>query len=1043
MFLPGAHTLDKSIYFYTSGNHSLTIAALDETCSLEDLKVNISCEKDTNIRLEDFGEVSLACLNLYSCLLVCHSSSLLSVDQVFVHGGYLRANATEPSFTNMMVGPVVENTRNGQLRMRFCESGTVTNVLFAHNNLPDTISNGVLHVHNSNNIAISNCTLFDNANPLESRGVIHLHGSRNITFSDCEIYNNRKTALYAIDSTFRLSVNVSFINNTGYDGGAISLFSSYLTVSSNAMLLFERNHAENVGGGIFSSNTNGPLVGGGTCVMTIDSKDMQTLPRIVFLNNTAVGSGSAMHGIVMSQLLCDYAEGGLIPIDTIPKIFSIFPDDKLAISSDPERVCFCPEKTTPDCLLIVPEHHPSLQYTVYPGQKFNVSAVVVGPNFASAKGSVFSRFFNSREDRFSLSSSVKEVFSSGCSDLEYSVSSQSGFEIIIFTIDGREYVTPSVDRRISVQNTNSLEEYYSNRFSNNPDRYYLNGTFRTDLIDSTFELAGNIVHSLQTAPVFISVTLLDCPPGFILSGDPEQCTCDPVLLENNVTCNIDDQTFRRYGTIWVNKSFDGNESGVIVHRLCPFDYCRPEAVDVNLTQPDTQCAFNRSGTLCGACKPGLSLALGSPQCLQCSNRNISLLIVFALAGIALVFLIKVFNLTVAEGTINGLIFYANIVKANEALLFPATHARSILYVFVSWFNLDFGIESCFFDGLNGYWKSWLQFAFPFYVWLIAILIIVVSHYSATATKIFGNNSVPVLATLFLLSYAKLLRNLINIFSFSLIPYPTGSTTAVWALDGNISYMDLRHGFLFFFSLAVLLLLILPYIVILLSAGGLRKHLHRRGLKWLVPFFDANFGPLKDKHCHWVGVLLLVRAVLFVLFAIFLNSKSNVNILLIAVASACLIYTSLFGRFYKKRYLAFLENSFFLNLVVLAVGTLYVKVAGGNQLALIIVSLVVVALQFIAILVFHSYYFIVLEIQRRYKLYTRNQMVAKKTRSSEEDNDAYDPVLIHTATVQDIIADNNTSISGEQSFRFSARDGRDLQMINFTELREPLLESVTS
>jgi len=56
--------------------------------------------------------------------------------------------------------------------------------------------------------------------------------------------------------------------------------------------------------------------------------------------------------------------------------------------------------------------------------------------------------------------------------------------------------------------------------------------------------------------------------------------------------------------------------------------------------------------------------------LQCSNIYVVLLIAFALAGIALVLLLFIFKLTVAAGTINGLIFYANIIAVNSAIFFP-------------------------------------------------------------------------------------------------------------------------------------------------------------------------------------------------------------------------------------------------------------------------------------------------------------------------------------------------------------------------------------
>ena len=54
--------------------------------------------------------------------------------------------------------------------------------------------------------------------------------------------------------------------------------------------------------------------------------------------------------------------------------------------------------------------------------------------------------------------------------------------------------------------------------------------------------------------------------------------------------------------------------------------------------------------------------LGSNQCGQCTNYYIALIIPFALAGIALVAFIIALNLTVSVGTINVLIFYANVVK---------------------------------------------------------------------------------------------------------------------------------------------------------------------------------------------------------------------------------------------------------------------------------------------------------------------------------------------------------------------------------------------
>ena len=121
----------------------------------------------------------------------------------------------------------------------------------------------------------------------------------------------------------------------------------------------------------------------------------------------------------------------------------------------------------------------------------------------------------------------------------------------------------------------------------------------------------------------------------------------------------------------------------------------------------------------------------------------------------LVFFIKVLDLTIAQGFVNGFIFYANVIKANEHLLIPQVQVNP-LTLLLSWLNLDLGIETCFFNGLNAFTKTFIQLVFPLYVWTIAWLIILSSRYSSKIAKLFGKNSVPVLATLFLLSYAKLI-----------------------------------------------------------------------------------------------------------------------------------------------------------------------------------------------------------------------------------------------------------------------------------------------
>jgi len=90
---------------------------------------------------------------------------------------------------------------------------------------------------------------------------------------------------------------------------------------------------------------------------------------------------------------------------------------------------------------------------------------------------------------------------------------------------------------------------------------------------------------------------------------------------------------------------------------------------ITINSTDTQCLFNHSGILCGGCKPGLSLTLGSSLCQYCSDQYLALLAAFAAAGVVLVIFLLASNTTVTEGTVNGLIFYANAVRLKHTIFY--------------------------------------------------------------------------------------------------------------------------------------------------------------------------------------------------------------------------------------------------------------------------------------------------------------------------------------------------------------------------------------
>ena len=357
------------------------------------------------------------------------------------------------------------------------------------------------------------------------------------------------------------------------------------------------------------------------------------------------------------------------------------------------------------------------------------------------------------------------------------------------------------------------------------------------------------------------VTLLSCPIGFTLQSNARTCSCDSVLDGFATSCNLNNGTVQRSANSWIfGKTVNGSHT-YDVSLNCPFDYCLPHSSYLNVSNPDQQCRFQRSGVLCGHCPESLSTVFGSSQCQKCSNVSLLVVIPIALAGILLVLMLFILNLTVTNGAINTFIFYFNIVSINITIFIPICH-DSFACITLSLFNLDLGIKSCFYDGMDDYAKTWLQLMFPVYLIFIALILIMGSRHSKLVQRLTARRGLPVLATLFLLSYTKVLLTVCHaIFFYSKITFlPTKQSTLVWSVETNIQLFGLKFSILFATCLLLFLILI-PFNILLLFTRPLMRLNFINAFK---PLLDAYFGPYKDKFYYWTGLQLLLRAIFLVL-----------------------------------------------------------------------------------------------------------------------------------------------------------------------------------
>ncbi len=380
-----------------------------------------------------------------------------------------------------------------------------------------------------------------------------------------------------------------------------------------------------------------------------------------------------------------------------------------------------------------------------------------------------------------------------------------------------------------------------------------------------------------------------------------------------------------------------------------------------MNDTDRQCQHNRAGLLCGGCMDGHSLGFGSSRCLKCStNSFVSLILAFAMAGIVLVVFLLTCKLTVAMGTINGLVFYANLIAANQALYFPRQNSEgAFMRIFITWINLDLGIETCFYNGMDMYSRTWLQFVFPLYVWMLVGVVIVLCHYFSWATKMFGRNPVAVLATLFLLSYSKLLRTIISAMFFTYLNYPDNPRAPVWLHDGNVNYLNGKHAVLFVTALLALIILFLPYNIVIFFGQWIESRSQHTLFRWISDyrvkaFLDTYYGPFKSSHRYWPGLLLASRALLLLIFAFNVFGDPNINLLVtIMCIVGLLTLMSYTGAVYNTVYLHLLEVSFLVNYLFLAACTVSLSLTDTNQLALTYTSVGISFVIFIGVLVYHS------------------------------------------------------------------------------------------
>ena len=705
------------------------------------------------------------------------------------------------------------------------------------------------------------------------------------TMDNVSITDNYCTGLTLASSNVAIRNTLHIANNQGMFGGGIRMqvyegIHSKIHFTARAQLSIVNNSAYMFGGGIYtdqncqSENRD--------CIFTFEDTPSHTQPAISFKKNKADLGGDAIFGGCVQNCSVQSDDPDRPGSENLINYISSTTRDNKSISvfaDMPEKVVFC----DPDTQLT----NTSMEWSVFSGQTFIIHMMIT--------------------DRFNTPS---------VETIQAIVSSQGSTKL--------------------KQGQINLGKKFCKGFT-----FSIVGQPRSQAEVQIFPQQQRTV--LNAHPALLTVNLTDCLHGFEICPQ-KKCVCNEKLKNFNIGCETSNFTLEVRRWTWI---------GLIDEKVAINTYCRFCSNEETITlhdlavesESDKLCIQNRTGKLCAACRTGYSLQLGANECGECANSiklGILLLVCFAVMGVLLIAFLLCLNLTVSSGLVNSLIFYSNIVHASSEIFLPTSTGplrNTVRYLsgFQAWINLDLGINTCFFPNYDTYTSTWAQFAFPIYIWLLILTLVVVSRYSSKVSRLTGTNTVPVLATLLLLSYAKLLMTIITAASYTQMKFLDNShALTVWAVDGNIEYVKRKHIPLFLFSGFMALCYIIPFTALILLGPLLQAKSDHRLLSWihrLKPFLDAFYGPYNDLYRYWPGLLLIARVILLGIFAFYSHGSASYKIAaILTTMSALYLAWNLLRRGkavspHRNRCLNYLELFFHFNLSLFAIFTMYFSYTG--------------------------------------------------------------------------------------------------------------------
>ena len=522
--------------------------------------------------------------------------------------------------------------------------------------------------------------------------------------------------------------------------------------------------------------------------------------------------------------------------------------------------------------------------------------------------------------------------------------------------------------RVTVQNEQNssiqIDRAYSYILDNTLKLYGITGNVATVTLSA--------ISSRQSALSF-RVKMQPCPPGFIMHNDTmeesHKCICSVGAKNEYVgigRCNLTLLRAYRVRGLWIGYGRNETESEDSLRTgYCPFGFC---SHDNNLLLPSRAnreelntvvCSNSRSGTLCGQCKAGNSVRYHSLH-FECKSDKLCKwgVLFYILSEIVPVtiifFIVMFFNIPFTSGSLNGFIFYTQVVeafniRADDFISFPAplqviTRIHHFIYLT---FNLNTlvldELSFCLFQTATALDIIALNYITLLYsVILVTCILLAKSKCNSRFCQAFGRCSgskwsfqggiIHGLTAIMILCYAQCTRTSILLITYANIhDKGSGNIRTVVFYNGNIEWMSIKHLpyaipatiFLIFVVISPLVLLMYPIhykVLSILKIGESNcTKVIFNPLEKMKPLLDSFQGCFKDEYRFFSSLYFLYRFA--ILLCVTLSQLQDVYFLLEIILLFVLLLHTIYQP-YKKRLHNIIDALLFTNLAVVNGITLY-------------------------------------------------------------------------------------------------------------------------